>query len=229
MGLLFFAVVLVFFRTGLGILLPPLVNHPLQAVDRLGKRPQAVDESFLHSLFPIEYRANIHDQFFRIHRQIVEPLGRNPGMLCHKLGDPMLHPLEILKRLRYPQEQPVHPHRMDGHGSRGHDERPPRRYGQRHPDGMAASQHHGYCGFRHTGHQFCQGQAGFHIPADGVEQDEQSFDFRILFDGYQPGDHMLVLGCLVLAGQDVVPFNLAMMVRQWIDEWPSLVTTEPDS
>ena len=49
---------------------------------------------------------------------------------------------------------------------------------------------------------------GFHVAANGVENDDQPFNGGILLDGHQLGDNVFVFGCFVLGRQDVVPLNL---------------------
>ena len=73
---------------------------------------------------------------------------------------------------------------------------------------MAAAQHQRNGGLFHAGNQLGDGKPGFHISADGVEQNHQSFNGGVLLDGNQLRNDVFVLGGLILWGQDIVPLNL---------------------
>ena len=74
---------------------------------------------------------------------------------------------------------------------------------------MSPAQHQRDGGGLHTAQQLGNGQACLHIAADGIQDDQQPPDALVLLDGDQLRDDMLVLGGLVLRGQDIVPLDLA--------------------
>ena len=52
-------------------------------------------------------------------------------------------------------------------------------------------------GLGDAGDELCQRKPRFHIPAHGVEQDQQALDGGVLLHGHQLGDDMLILGGLL--------------------------------
>ena len=73
---------------------------------------------------------------------------------------------------------------------------------------MSAAQHQRNGGGLHTTEQLGNGKARLHIAAHGIENDQQAADALVLFDGDQLGNDVLVLGGLVLRGQDIVSLDL---------------------
>ena len=73
---------------------------------------------------------------------------------------------------------------------------------------MSAAQHQRNGGGLHTAEQLGDGKARLHIAAHGIENDQQAADALVLFDGDQLGNDVLVLGGLVLRGQDIVSLDL---------------------
>ena len=84
---------------------------------------------------------------------------------------------------------------------------------------MPSSQHQGSTGLADTGNQFGQRQPRFHIPAHCVEDDQQSFDLRVLLNIHKLGDHMLVFGCFLTVRRQRMPFDGADD-RQAVDGMP---------
>ena len=167
-----------------------------------------VDEPLLHRLFTVQHGADVHHQLPGVHHQPPEVLGGDLGIVGDKPNDALLHPVKVGQRLRHAQHQAVHPHRVDGHGGRRRDERLPRAAGQRHADRVSAAQHQRDGRLFHPGNQLRDGQPRLHVSADGVQDNHQPLDGGVLLDGDQLGDDVLILGGLVLRGQDVVPLDL---------------------
>ena len=65
---------------------------------------------------------------------------------------------------------------------------------------MAAAQHHRRTGLGDAGDELRQRKPRLHIPAHGVEQDQQALDGGVLLYGHQLGDDVLILGGLLALG-----------------------------
>ena len=71
---------------------------------------------------------------------------------------------------------------------------------------MAAAQHHRRTGLGDAGDELRQRKPRLHIPAHGVEQDQQALDGGVLLHGHQLGDDVLILGGLLALGR----FHMAL-------------------
>lgn len=90
-----------------------------------------------------------------------------------------------------------------------HGEAVPGSHRQRYADGVAAAQNNGHGRLGHSGNEFRNGKARFHISAHGVEQKQHAVHFVALFQFGQKRQHMLILGGFGTVGGSHVPFNLA--------------------
>jgi hypothetical protein len=73
---------------------------------------------------------------------------------------------------------------------------------------MSAAQHQRHGRLFHAGNQLGNGKSRLDISTDGVENNHQPFDGRVLFDGDQLRNDVLILGGLVLRRQDIVTLDL---------------------
>ena len=73
---------------------------------------------------------------------------------------------------------------------------------------MSAAQHQRHGRLFHAGNQLGNGKPRLDISTDGVENNHQPFDGRVLFDGDQLRNDVLILGGLVLRRQDIVTLDL---------------------
>ena len=174
------------------------LNHGIQAGDGFTEPSQMVDESLLDRLFPVQDGADIHDQLAGVHHQAAEILRGDAGIVRDKAHDALLHPVEVGEGLRDAQHQTVHSDRVDGHRCGWSDEGLFGATGQRNADGVAAAQHQRNGGLFHAGDQLGDGKPGFHISADGVEQNHQSLDGGVLLNSNQLRNDVFVLGGLIL-------------------------------
>lgn len=70
-------------------------------------------------------------------------------------------------------------------------------------------QHQRGGGRSHGGQQLGNGQTCLHIAAHGVENNQQALYIVAFLNGHQLRDYMLVLGGLILTGQNIVALDLA--------------------
>ena len=127
----------------------------------------------------------------------------------NKAHDPILHFLKIRQGLGHAQYQSVHTHRVHRHGGAGHNKTAPTGHRQGHADGVAATQHQRGGGRSHGGQQLGNGQPCLHIAAHGVENNQQALYIVAFLNGHQLRDYVLVLGGLILTGQNIVALDLA--------------------
>ena len=69
---------------------------------------------------------------------------------------------------------------------------------------MPAAQHKGNGGGLHPG-----GKPRFYVAAYGVQNHQKPPNLRILLNGHQLGDDVLIFRSLILRGKNVVPLHLA--------------------
>ena len=81
--------------------------------------------------------------------------------------------------------------------------------GQRDADGVAAAQHHRRTGLGDAGDELRQRKPRLHIPAHGVEQDQQALDGGVLLHGHQLGDDVLIFCRLLRIRRKGVPLDRA--------------------
>jgi len=125
-------------------------------------------------------------------------------MAGYKANDALLHLLKVAQGLGYAQHHTGMAHRVYRHGGGGYDKAAPGRHRQRDTDGVAAAQNQCGTGLIHPGDKLGQGEASFHITAHGVQNDQQAFDLRVLFNIHQLRDDVLILGgFLGIRGQGV--------------------------
>ena len=125
----------------------------------------------------------------------------------HKIHDALLHLFKVPQRLGHPQHHAGVPHRMHRHGGGGHDKAPPGGHRQRDADGVSPAQHQRGGGLAHPRDQLRQRQPGLHIAAHRIENDQQTFDFRVFLDVYQLRNDMLVFGGLLVVRRKGVPLD----------------------
>ncbi len=126
-----------------------------------------------------------------------------------KGNDPVLEALEIAVGLGGGDDGAAHADGVDGHGGGGHGEAPPGGYRQGHADGVAASQDDGDGGLGHPGDELRDGEARLHVPAHGVEQEEDPRHLAGFLQLGQEGKDVLVLGGFRAGGGGHVALDLA--------------------
>lgn len=98
---------------------------------------------------------------------------------------------------------------MDGHSSRGRDKRAFSRDGERYTDGVTTAEDEGNSRLSHSCDEFSDGEAGFDVAADGIEQYEQAVDLVGLLNRSNLRDNVFVFGGFGLLGRFHVAFDLA--------------------
>ena len=185
------------------------VDHLIQAVNRVGKAAQGIDQALLDGVPALQDRADIQHELARVHHQLGKAFRRNAAVCRNEPRDALLHALEIVHRLRHAHEHPVHAHGMDGHRGRRHDEAAAGGNGQRHADAVAAAEDQAHGGLFHARDELGQGQARLDVAADGIQQDQKPVDLRFLFNGHKLRDHVLIARRLRRARQDGMALDLA--------------------
>ena len=89
-------------------------------------------------------------------------------MAADKARDPVLYLFEIIKCLRHTDNGAIHTHRMNHHGTRGHNEGIAGTDGDGHTYGMTAAQHQGYGGLAQRGQHLRYGQSRLHVSTHGI-------------------------------------------------------------
>ena len=76
-------------------------------------------------------------------------------------------------------------------------------------DGVAAAEDERNSRLSHSRDELCDGETGFDVAADGIEQYEQTVDLVGLLNRGNLGDNVFVLGGFGLLGRFHVAFDLA--------------------
>ena len=180
----------------------------MQTFQRIRQPADAVNQPQLHRLLAVNHTAHVGGQLPRLEHQLCKGFPLYPAVGRNKLNNAILNALKIVKGLGHADHQPIQPHRMDGHGGGRRNKGALGRHGQRHPDGMAASQHQRDRRLGHRGNQLRDSQPRLHVAAAVIQQNQQAVHLVALLHHGQQGKDVLILGALAGGGQQLVPLNL---------------------
>lgn len=187
----------------------PCIDHRVQCVQCVRQAAHLVDQPACDGLITGYNRSRIRGQFCGLHHHSGEFLGGDMAVRSDKPYNPLLNLLKIGVSLGRSDDRTAHAHRMDGHSSRGRDKRAFSRDGERYTDGVTTAEDEGNSRLSHSCDEFGDGEAGFDVAADGIEQYEQAVDLVGLLNRGDLGDNVFVFGGFGLLGRFHVAFDLA--------------------
>lgn len=187
----------------------PCVDHGVQCVQCVRQAAHLVDQPACDGLITGYNRSRIRGQFCGLHHHSGEFLGGYMTVSGDEPDNPLLNLLEIGVSLGRGDDRTAHAHRVNGHRSGWRDKRALGRDGERHADGVATAEDEGNGGLAHACDEFGDGQTGFHITTNRIEQNQQTINLIRLLDGSDLGNDVLVFGSFGLLGGFHVTLDLA--------------------